>query len=198
VPAKDRKLLERIRDKNLTPLSRPRLVSALETCRSIEDDRIEGAFLEVGCGLGGLSILIASAKYPMRPFRVYDLFETPTKDAADGDREDLSKIILDNFKSFGVDPGSKCVTFIKGPLRETMKFRGPVAFAHVDVEGYDSVMTCLTRVIPKLSPGGGIILDDYHDRDDCREATDECLKGIEDQFTFDDSAGSMKLTKLAR
>lgn len=187
IPAKDRKLLERICDKQLTHLPRPRVVSVVETCRSIEEARIQGSFLQAGCGLGGLAILISTAKYPVRPFRIYDDFAMAPYEE-----------VLNNLKAFGIDLRSKAVSIFKGQLRESMRIRGDVAFAHVDVEQYDPVMTCLSRIIPKLSSGGSIILEAYHDQDECRKAADECLKGIEGQFTFDDSAGSMRLTKIDR
>lgn len=198
LPAKDRKLLERICDKQLTHLARPRLVSVVETCRAIEEERIPGAFLEIGCGLGGSSIMIAIAKYPKRPLRVYDEFESEETGKDAGDPRDLLEVVLANFKSFGVEPQAKSVTLVKGPPRETLRINKLVAFAHIDAGGYEPVMACLTRILPKLAPGGSIILDDYHDWGGCRDAADECLKGFEHQFAFDDSAGSRKLTKLAR
>jgi O-methyltransferase len=51
----------------------------------------------------------------------------------------------------------------------------PIAFAHIDCDWYDPVRYCLREVGERLSPGGGIILDDYHDYGGCRQATDEFL-----------------------
>jgi asparagine synthase (glutamine-hydrolysing) len=56
-------------------------------------------------------------------------------------------------------------------------------------------MACLTRVFPKLVCGGSIILDDYYDWGGCRKATDEYLSGVTGQYSLDDSAGSMKITR---
>jgi len=38
---------------------------------------------------------------------------------------------------------------------------GPLCFAHVDVDLYESVLQCLRFCYPFLSPGGVIVLDDY-------------------------------------
>jgi asparagine synthase (glutamine-hydrolysing) len=72
----------------------------------------------------------------------------------------------------------------------------PVAFAHVDVDWYEPVSTCLERIFPRLVEGGSIILDDYHDWGGCRKAADEYLRGIAGQFALDDSAGSMKIIRM--
>ena len=77
-----------------------------------------------------------------------------------------------------------------------MKIDGPVAFAHVDVDWYEPVKTSLERIFPNLTVGGSIILDDYHDWGGCRKATDEFLREVTDKIVLDDSAGSMKITKL--
>jgi asparagine synthase (glutamine-hydrolysing) len=58
-------------------------------------------------------------------------------------------------------------------------------------------MTCLSRIFPHLTVGGSIILDDYHDWGGCRKATDEYLERISGEFSLDDSAGSMKITRTA-
>ena len=67
------------------------------------------------------------------------------------------------------------MSLIKGLVQDTMRIDQPVAFAHVDVDWYEPVLTCLQRVFPKLVEGGSIILDDYHDWGGCRKATDEYI-----------------------
>ena len=90
------------------------------------------------------------------------------------------------------------MSLIKGFVQETMRLDRPVALAHIDVDWYEPVMTCLERVFPNLVDGGSIILDDYHDWGGCRKATDEYLARVVGQFEVDDSARSMKVTRLGR
>ena len=217
------KLISRIRSEKLTYLSDRKLVSVASTCRQVEDASLPGILVEAGCALGGSAILIASLKSPPRPFFIYDVFgmiPPPTKEdtldvheryrsivegkstGISGDRyygyeENLYEIVQSNLKKFGILCQEQSVTLVKGLLQETMTIDQPVAFAHVDVDWYEPVMTCLQRVFPKLVPGGSIILDDYHDWGGCRKAADEYLRGVTGQFTLDDSAGSMKITKVS-
>ncbi len=222
--AKDHKLICRIRSRSLTYLSDARLASLANSCRSIEKANLPGAFIETGCALGGSAILIASLKRFGRPFYIYDVFgmiPAPTKedtqDAHDryriiaqgksagigGDKfcgyvENLYEVVQSNFKSFGINCEAQSVSFIKGLVQDTMKIDQPVAFAHIDVDWYEPVMTCLSQVFPNLVPGGSVILDDCHDWGGCRKATDKYLRGVAGQFVLDDSAGSMKLTKIKK
>src|SRR5882724_8275044 len=217
----ERELIARIRSRRLTYLPDKQLVSLSDTCRSIEAANLPGMFLEAGCALGGSAILIASLKRRERPMQVYDVFgmiPPPTQEdtpdvhdryksivegkstGIDGDKyygyeHDLYSIVQSNLKEFGVDCTAQSVSLVKGLLQDTMKIDGPVAFAHVDVDWYEPVMTCLTRVFPNLVHGGSIILDDYHDWGGCRKAADEYLRGVTGQFVLDDAAGSMKITR---
>lgn len=217
----DRKLITRIREKKLTYLSNRRLASIAIACQRIESSRLSGIFLEAGCALGGSSILIASLKDEARPLFIYDVFEMippptekDTKDVHDryrtieegkskgigGDKyygyeENLFEIVQFNLKSFEIACDRQSVSLVKGLVQDTMNINQPVAFAHVDVDWYEPVMSCLERIFPNLVSGGCIILDDYHDWGGCRKATDEYLRTVVGQFSLDDSAGSMKITK---
>lgn len=221
VNADERELIARIRSARLTYLSDMKLARLAGTARSIEEAGLEGVFLEAGCALGGSSILLALSKSPERPLFVYDVFdmippptEEDTGDVHDryrtiaagkskgirGDRyygyvEDLYGVVLSNLESFGVDCDRDSVSLVKGLVQEMMEIDQPVALAHVDVDWYEPVKTCLERVFPRLVTGGSIVLDDYHDWGGCRKAADEYLKGAAGQFTLDDSAGSMKITR---
>ena len=222
LPSKDRELITRIRSQNLTYLSDIKLASIAATCRSIEDANLPGIFLEAGCALGGSAILIASLKSSERPLSIYDIFgmippptredvqevhdryrtivEGKSKGIGDdkyyGYQENLYEVVQHNLKSFGINCSEQSVSLIKGLVQEKMKIDQPVAFAHIDVDWYEAVMTCLKRVFPNLGVGGSIILDDYHDWGGCRKATDEYLREVVGQFTMNDLANSMKITKV--
>lgn len=217
-------LIRRIRDERLTYLSDAKLAALTNTCKTIEQQKLPGLFLEAGCALGGSSILIASIKHRERPLYVYDVFgmipppsAQDTEDVHDryktivegkssgidgdeyyGYKHNLYEEVQGNLMRFGIHPKEHTVWLIKGLLQETMHLTQPVALAHVDVDWYEPVMTCLQRVFPHLVVGGSIILDDYHDWGGCRKATDEYLKTVRGQFTLDDSAGSLKITRVRK
>jgi hypothetical protein len=217
-----RDLLARIRSSKLTYLSDRKLASLANTCSAIEEARLPGAFIEAGCALGGSAILIATVKDSERPFFVYDVFgmiPPPTAEdtrdvhdryqtivegnsvGIDGDKyygyqDNLYDVVQGNLRRFGIEPEEQSVALIKGLVQDTMHIDQPVAFAHVDVDWYEPVSTCLRRIFPRLVEGGSIILDDYHDWGGCRKATDEYLREITGRFSLDDSAGSMKVTKV--
>ena len=85
---------------------------------------------------------------------------------------------------------------IKGMVQDTLKVESPVALAHIDVDWYEPVMTCLIRLYPKLEVGGSIILDDYRSWGGCKKATDEFLEELGGGFETDDSSGSRIVTKI--
>jgi asparagine synthase (glutamine-hydrolysing) len=218
----DRELVSRIRADRLTYLSDKKLASLVTTARGIEDAGLPGMFIEAGCALGGSAILLASVKRADRPFNVYDVFgmiPPPTQDDTPdvhqryqtivqgksagiggdtyyGYRDDLYEQVQASFQRFGLDPAQHGVSLIKGLVQDTLHPEGPVALAHVDVDWYEPVMTCLQRIFPQLVVGGSIILDDYHDWGGCRKATDQFLRGVTGAFTLDDRAGSLKVTKI--
>ena len=220
--AETRALLSRIRASKLTYLSERKLASLANSCRAIEEAGLPGVFIEAGCALGGSAILLASLKSSERPFLVYDVFgmiPAPTKEdtkdvhdryrtivegkstGIDGDtyygyQENLYDVVLANLRRFGIEPEEQSVSLIKGLVQDTMRIDQPVAFAHVDVDWYEPVATCLQRIFPHLVEGGNIILDDYHDWGGCRKATDEFLREVTGQFALDDAAGSMKITRV--
>ncbi|HEY0822054.1 MAG TPA: TylF/MycF/NovP-related O-methyltransferase [Rhizobacter sp.] len=220
--AEDRLLLTRIRADRLTYLSDRKLVSLLNTVRGIENAGLPGVFIEAGCALGGSAILIATTKQTERPFEVYDVFgmiPAPTaEDTPDvhqryraivqgesegiagdpyyGYRDDLYDLVQANLYRYGIDLQRDEVSLIKGLVQDTLRPNAAVAFAHVDVDWYEPVMTCLERIFPQLVVGGSIILDDYHDWGGCRKATDEFLRGVTGTFMLDDRAGSLRITKV--
>lgn len=221
--AKERDLVVKVRERNLTYLSPKKLANIIETCNSIEAKKVEGIFLEAGCALGGSAIVISQVKKDTRPLRVFDVFgmippptDEDSQDVHDryrvivegkskglgGDQyygyvANLYEVVQENLRSFGCDFDKQSVSLVKGLLQDTMHIDTPVAFAHIDVDWYDPVRTCLERVWPWLPVGGCVILDDYHDWGGCRKATDEFLQSCEGTFTLDDSSGAMKIERTA-
>ena len=114
-----------------------------------------------------------------------------------GYEDNLYEIVQSNLQEFGIDQVQKNVSLIKGLVQDTMKVDQPIALAHIDVDWYDPVKTCIERIVPYLVVGGILILDDYSTWSGCRKATDEYFRGIAEQFQMDDSAGSMKIVRLA-
>lgn len=223
LPSEEKELIQKIRDKKLTYLSVIKLHNILKTCKALEASKTEGIFLEAGCALGGSSILISKIKTKKRPCYIYDVFgmiPPPTKeDTSDvheryktivegkstglgGDKyygyeDSLFEKVQQNLKDFDIDLEKDSVSMIKGLVQETMDLETTkVAFAHIDVDWYDPVMTCLQRIWPRLSVGGSIILDDYFVWGGCTKATDEFLIEITGQYQLDDSSQSLKITKL--
>lgn len=220
--AEDRNLIQRIRSEKITYLSFRKLSSLAGTCRKIEKSGIEGIFIEAGCALGGSSILMASIKTPDRVLRIYDVFgmippptEADTHDVheryaeivmgkaagIDGDtyygyESNLFDRVESNLRKFGISRTRQNIFLIKGLVQDTLQVDVPVALAHIDVDWYEPVLTCLQRIYPKLVVGGCIILDDYHDWGGCRKAVDEFIQSITGGYGLDDTAGSLRITKF--
>ncbi len=218
----EQSLITNIRKKRLTYLSIDKLACIAAICREIENQNLPGIMIEAGCALGGASILISKIKDEARPLFVYDVFgmiPPPTSEDGEDVREryktidqgkskglkgdtyygyekDLYNKVLENLHQFGVNVEQDSLYLIKGLLQDTMNIEKPVAFAHIDVDWYEPVKICLERIIPRLVVGGSVILDDYHDWSGCKKATDDFFKGKAQQFIMDDSAGSMKVTRI--
>jgi asparagine synthase (glutamine-hydrolysing) len=220
--SKETELIKSIKNKNITFLSETKLGSIIDTINAIKENRVEGIFIEAGCALGGSTALIATIKNKSIPLCVYDVFglipaptEQDTEDAHDrykiivsgkskgfgediyyGYQTNLYETVIKNLKTFGLDCKENNIVLIKGLLQETMQITQPVAFAHIDVDWYEPVKFCLENICPQIVTGGSMILDDYHDWGGCRKAVDEYLRTVVGQYELDDSAGSMKITKI--
>ena len=168
-----------------------------------ESDGLAGLVIEAGAARGGSAIVMAAAKAPDRPMKVYDVFgmiPPPTEqDGPDvharyekiaggeargvggetyyGYRDDLYQEVTDSFTRLGVPVGEHRVELIRGLFEDTIELDEPVAIAHLDGDWYESTMTCLTRIAPLLVPGGRIVLDDYYQWSGCRAAVDEYFSG---------------------
>jgi len=189
----------RVRAEHLTYLKPNHLRDLASIVLAFERRKVPGLLIEAGAARGGSAIVIAAAKSPARPMKVYDVFgmipAPGERDGADvheryeqiavgaatgvggetyyGYREDLYGEVTESFARLGVPADANHVELIQGLFEDTIQLDEPVAFAHLDGDWYDSTMTCLTRIAPLLVPGGRIVLDDYNAWSGCRTAVDE-------------------------
>jgi O-methyltransferase len=190
----------RVIDERLTYLSAGKLAN-LEWCaREVQRHDVPGDVVEAGVALGGSAIALADRLTPERAFDGYDVFGTipppSERDGADaherydviaaggstgiggdpyyGYVDDLYDRVVASFRAHGVEPGER-VRLHRGLFENTLHPSGALALVHIDSDWYDPVRLCLERTYPHLSPGAFVVLDDYHDYDGCRTATDEFL-----------------------
>ena len=204
-------IIRRVRADRLTYLEPAALVWLYEAVQQIETESVPGAIIEAGCALGGSTIVIASAKRPERPMKAYDTFAMipppSERDGADvheryaeivsgrsagiggdqyyGYHGDLLGKVRDSFVHYGLNPEKNHIEFIKGLFQDTLHPSGPIALAHIDGDWYDSVTTCLERIVPRLAPGGRLIIDDYFAYSGCRDAIGDYFRArMDDDFRF--------------
>lgn len=198
----------------LSPAKLTRLTGAL---RDVVRRGVTGDILEFGIALGGSSVLLAKHANATRQFHGFDVFgmiPPPTSEKDDpkskeryeviaagkshgiggdtyyGYRSDLFDSVCATFARYGRPVGDGRVFLHKGLFEETWSGyeHRPIAFAHIDCDWYDPVRFCLDAVLPRLAPGGVIVLDDYHDYGGCRTATDEFLSRHASVFSSDTGA----------
>lgn len=201
----------------LTYLSPTKLTRLTGAVREVARRDIPGDVLEFGIALGGSSVLLAKHASPTRQFHGFDVFgmiPPPTSGKDDpkskeryetiaagksrgiggdvyyGYRADLFEGVCATFARYGHPVGDGRVFLHKGLFEETWPAydRQSIAFAHIDCDWYDPVRFCLNAILPRLAPGGVIVLDDYHDYGGCRTATDEFLSQHPGLFSPDDGA----------
>ncbi len=151
--------------------------------------------------MGGSASVIAKVKAPDRELRLYDLFALlPPPSARDGagarqayerflagkitsltdaaylaHAKDLLDFARQTMRETGIDLETSNIHFVKGLFQDTLKLDGPVAFAHIDCDWYDSVVLCIERIADLVSPRGIMLFDDYNSFPGCREAVDAWL-----------------------
>lgn len=194
----------------LTYLEINALLDLHDTVKQIEYLHQKGILIEAGCALGGSALVIASAKQQKRPLYLFDAFDmipAPTdKDEDDahsryekissgkatgigndiyyGYQENLLLRVKNNFQKYGFSETQDSVNFVKGFYQNTLNIDEDVAMAHLDCDWYHSVMVCLERIVPRLVPGGVLVIDDYEAWAGCKKAVDEYFAHRKDEFDF--------------
>ncbi len=203
-------VIKYVKQNHLSYLGSGALYDLYQQIKKIEKNGIPGLLIEAGCALGGSAIVISQAKGQHRVFKVYDVFgmipppgdedgtdiqnryqeiKSGQSKGIDGDQyygyiENLELKVKENFEKAGFDLRKNEIHLVKGLFQDTIKGEEPVAFAHIDGDWYESVKICLERIVPRLSLGGIVAVDDYFCWSGCQKAVDEYFEGKKDQFKF--------------
>lgn len=147
-----------------------------------------GEFWECGVYQGGTALLLADVllsadgKGSGQTLRLFDSFSGMVETDASrdlhrpGDFSDTSldavRRLLGRPERVRLHPGWMPDTFV-GLESST------IAFAHVDVDLYRSVLDCCSFIVPRLVPGGFMVFDDYGfpSCPGARQAVDEFFRG---------------------
>ena len=199
LPDDVRRVVDGVLADKLTYLTPENVAALARLVLETERRALPGLIVEAGTALGGSAIVMAAAKAPGRPMKVYDVFgmiPAPTERDGVDVHQRYEEIAAGRSQGLGGDdvlrlprrparrghrvvhparrrPASNHVELVQGLFEDTIDLDEPVALAHLDGDWYESTMTCLERIAPLLVPGGRIVLDDYYVWSGCREAVDE-------------------------
>lgn len=145
---------------------------------------LEGDFVECGVFKGGTAYLIADVikNFTTKPkiFHLFDTFkgmpELANQDSSSHKKGDFGDISLDKVKHL-LKPFS-FIQYHAGVIPNTFSQTNlnKIAFAHIDVDLYQTVLDCCSFFYNKLSKGGIMIFDDYGFygyKDAAKKAVDE-------------------------
>ena len=155
--------------------------------------KVEGDFFECGVDRGGSARFIANVMHGAgKTLHLFDTFGgmPATDGSVDYHQEgDFPEVPTEQVSAF---VGHEAEVMIhKGLIPYTFMGMGDVqiAFAHVDVDIYESTKACCEFIYPRLSRGGVIVFDDYA-RPTCQGAR----IAIDEYFAGKDSFPLMSLT----
>lgn len=120
-----------------------------------------GCFIEVGVYRGGTGYHLAEvARKQGRQIYLYDTFEgIPYQNIEAGDRHKVG-----DFNDTDYDTVMRAIpyaTVIKGLFPDSMIPMPQIAFAHIDVDQYDSIINSVMAIHGSMMSGGIILFDDY-------------------------------------
>ncbi len=132
-----------------------------------------------------------SNKDDTRSKQRYETIASGGSSGIDGDdyygyRQDLYGDVCRSLARHGLAVNGTTIRLHKGLFEDTIPVTplGVVSLAHIDCDWYDPVVYCLAAIADRISPGGVIVIDDYHDYAGCRTAIDEFVASRPD-FRFE-------------
>ncbi|MFJ3824971.1 TylF/MycF/NovP-related O-methyltransferase [Streptomyces nodosus] len=134
--------------------------------------QVPGAVVELGCYQGAMALwmraVLDTTGQRHRPVHVYDSFQgLPERGENDPDLFETGYLraepeqVLALHDRWGRTPPSIHPGWFADSLPDQLPDQ--IAFAYLDGDYYDSIHTCLTACVPRIAPGGTLIVDDYAD-----------------------------------
>lgn len=151
-----------------------RLTQLYAALSSVLAYKVPGDIAEVGCNRGHTGAFLQlvnhaeSASAP-RTLHVYDSFrglpESSSEDRylSPGELKTTPEELASVFEKWG----APLPEIHEGWFEETLPSALPaqIAFCYLDADYYESILTGLKHIVPRLAPGGVLIVDDYCDLD---------------------------------
>jgi len=178
-----RRLYEKYREYTMIPACT--YINNLSVAESIQN--VPGAVVECGVWRGGMIAGLADLLGKSRDYWLFDSFEgLPPAREVDGEkalawqRNVESPTYYDNCmapetsarKAMALS-GARSYHVVRGWFEESLarpELPLTIALLRLDGDWYDSTLCCLQRLVPRLAPGGVVIIDDYHTWDGCARA----------------------------
>jgi len=176
-----------------------RLSNVYELSKKIEEEKLEGAFVECGVWKGGCAAImayVANESGSLRKIWLFDSFEglpEPTRedglvaqnyagnrtlgrlqtiDKCIGALEDVKKIFFEILK---INPENIVIEkgWFQNTLPEAKKKIGQISILRLDGDWYESTKCCLENLYDNVIVGGYIIIDDYGHWEGAKKALEE-------------------------
>lgn len=169
-----------------TMVGRTRLDHLQRCVESVLEEGVEGDFIETGVWRGGscllMKALLRAAGDEKRRIWLADSFAGLPAPKNESDGWDLSghpylmvsaDTVRKNFQHFGL--WDEQVRLLEGWFADTLPTAPmkKLAILRLDGDLYESTRVALESLYDRLSPGGIVIIDDYHAWPGCRRAVDE-------------------------
>jgi hypothetical protein len=177
-------------------------ISLIRIVDYLENEKIEGCFVECGVWRGGSSMIMALSllvrEAAMRSLYLYDTFEGMTEPTlvdktTDGktarqhmDEDHEKKMVwciagLEDVKKnlASTQYPTNRIKYIQGPVEATLPNQAPtepIALLRLDTDWYESTRHELENLYPRLVSGGILVIDDYGYWEGSKRATDEFFK----------------------
>ncbi|MCC6391358.1 MAG: class I SAM-dependent methyltransferase [Bryobacterales bacterium] len=170
-----------------TMVGRARIENVEQCLDSIVRDSVPGDVMECGVWRGGVTIFLRGylKAHGIRDRLVWvaDSFEGLPRPTFPRDPDMSAAVypalavsleaVQELFARYGLF--DEQVRFLRGWFRDSLP-RAPIgtlALLRIDADLYESTRDVLAALYDKVSPGGWVIVDDYHCMEVCRDAVDE-------------------------